>query len=129
MVVLIVSGSLTSCSALGSLINNTTLASSFTAEDADIRQVEADYIALETELQKKVEHVKRDHPGYDEYNFTLAEISHNPFELAALLTVLYENYTPAQVQSMLQTIFDYQYKLTFEEIVETRTRIETRTGP
>lgn len=128
MVVLIVSGSLTSCSALGSLINNTTLASSFTAEDADIRQVEADYIALETELQKKVDHVKRDHPGYDEYNFTLAEISHNPFELAALLTVLYENYTPAQVQSMLQTIFDYQYKLTFEEIVETRTRIETRTG-
>ena len=128
IVVLIVSGSLTSCSALGSLINNTTLASSFTAEDADIRQVEADYIALETELQKKVDHVKRDHPGYDEYNFTLAEISHNPFELAALLTVLYENYTPAQVQSMLQTIFDYQYKLTFEEIVETRTRIETRTG-
>lgn len=128
IVVLIVSGSLTSCSALGSLINNTTLASSFTAEDADIRQVEADYIALETELQKKVDHVKRDHPGYDEYNFTLAEISHNPFELAALLTVLYENYTPAQVQSMLQTIFDYQYKLTFEKIVETRTRIETRTG-
>lgn len=128
IVVLIVSGSLTSCSALGSLINNTTLASSFTAEDADIRQVEADYIALETELQTKVDHVKRDHPGYDEYNFTLAEISHNPFELAALLTVLYENYTPAQVQSMLQTIFDYQYKLTFEEIVETRTRIETRTG-
>ena len=128
IVVLIVSGSLTSCSALGSLINNTTLASSFTAEDADIRQVEADYIALETELQKKVDHVKRDHPGYDEYNFTLAEISHNPFELAALLTVLYENYTPAQVQSMLQTIFDYQYKLTFEEVVETRTRIETRTG-
>ena len=78
IVVLIVSGSLTSCSALGSLINNTTLASSFTAEDADIRQVEADYIALETELQKKVDHVKRDHPGYDEYNFTLAEISHNP---------------------------------------------------
>lgn len=83
---------------------------------------------METELQKKVDHVKRDHPGYDEYNFTLAEISHNPFELAALLTVLYENYTPAQVQSMLQTIFDYQYKLTYEEIVETRTRIETRTG-
>lgn len=128
ILVLIVSGSLTSCSALGSLINNTTLASSFTAEDADIRQVEADYIALETELQTKVDHVKRDHPGYDEYNFTLAEISHNPFELAALLTVLYENYTPAQVQSMLQTIFDYQYKLAFEEIVETRTRIETRTG-
>ena len=75
IVVLIVSGSLTSCSVLGSLINNTTLASSFTAEDADIRQVEADYIALETELQKKVDHVKRDHPGYDEYNFTFPSVN------------------------------------------------------
>lgn len=75
IVVLIVFGSLTSRSVLGSLINNTTLASSFTAEDADIRQVEADYIALETELQKKVDHVKRDHPGYDEYNFTFPSVN------------------------------------------------------
>ena len=67
-----------------------------------------------------------DHPGYDEYNYSLAEISHNPFELAALLTVLYENYTPSEVQSRLQIIFDHQYTLTTEEVVETRTRTETR---
>ena len=58
--------------------------------------------------------------------YSLSEISHNPFELAALLTVLYENYTPSEVQSKLQTIFDYQYTLTLTEVVETRTRTETR---
>ena len=128
IVVLLVSSLLTSCSVMGGGVNGTTVVTSFTAEDDDIRQVEADYVALETELQNKVDSIETDYPGYDEYNYSLSEISHNPFELAALLTVLYENYTPSQVQSMLQTIFDYQYSLTTQRIVETRTRTETRTG-
>ena len=101
IVVLVLSGALTSCSALGSGINSGTVATSFTAEDDDIRQVEADYVALETVLQNKVDSIETDHPGYDEYNYSLSEISHNPFELAALLTVLYEDYTPSEVQSKL----------------------------
>ena len=128
IVVLVISGALTSCSALGSGINGGTIATSFTAEDEDIKQVEADYVTKETALQKTIDNIEKDHPGYDEYNYSLAEISHNPFELAALLTVLYENYTPDQVESMLQTIFDKQYTLTIKEKVEKRTRTETRTG-
>lgn len=126
IVVLVISGVFTSCSAIGGGINSSTVVTSFTAEDDDIRQVEADYVALEADLQSTVDNIETDHPGYDEYNYSLAEISHNPFELAALLTVLYENYTPAQVQAKLQTIFDYQYTLTMTEVVETRTRTETR---
>lgn len=126
IVVLVISGIFTSCSAIGGGINSSTVVTSFTAEDDDIRQVEADYVALEADLQRTVDNIETDHPGYDEYNYSLAEISHNPFELAALLTVLYENYTPSEVQSRLQTIFDHQYTLTTEEVVETRTRTETR---
>lgn len=126
IVVLVISGVFTSCSAIGGGINSSTVVTSFTAEDDDIRQVEADYVALEADLQRTVDNIETDHPGYDEYNYSLAEISHNPFELAALLTVLYENYTPSEVQSRLQTIFDHQYTLTTEEVVETRTRTETR---
>lgn len=126
MVVLVISGVFTSCSAIGGGINSSTVVTSFTAEDDDIRQVEADYVALEADLQSTVDNIETDHPGYDEYNYSLAEISHNPFELAALLTVLYENYTPSEVQSRLQTIFDHQYTLTSTEVVETRTRTETR---
>ena len=91
IVVLVISGVFTSCSAIGGGINSSTVVTSFTAEDDDIRQVESDYMALEADLQRTVDNIETDHPGYDEYNYSLAEISHNPFELAALLTVLYEN--------------------------------------
>ena len=117
IVVLVISGALTSCSALGGGINGGTIATSFTADDEDIRQVEADYAAKEAALQDTIDHIERDHPGYDEYNYSLSEISHDSFELAALLTVLYENYTPNQVAGVLQTVFDKQYKLTLKERV------------
>lgn len=126
LLVLLISGSLTSCSALMGGGSNITITTSFTAQDADIVQVEANYVALETALQTTINNIERDYPGYDEYNYSLVEISHNPFELAALLTVLYEDYTPTEVGSMLQTIFDYQYTLTITEVIEIRTRTETR---
>lgn len=128
IIVLVISGLLASCSALGGGVNSGTVATSFTAEDDDIIQVEADYADLEANLQQKIDNIETDYPDYDEYRYSLAEISHNPFELAALLTALYENYNPSQVQTMLQTIFDHQYRLTTQRIVEIRTRTETRTG-
>ncbi len=128
LVVLVVSCSLTSCSAMMGGGSSLTVETSFTAKDRDIVTVERNYVAKETDLQTTINNIERDHPGYDEYNYSLAEISHNPYELAALLTVLYEDYTPSEVATMLQTIFDYQYMLTITEVVETRTRTETRTG-
>lgn len=122
VVVLVISASLTSCSALAGAGNDITIVTSFTADDDDIIEVENDYVELESDLQDRLDHIEMDYPGYDEYQYSLAEISHNPFELAALLTVLYEDYTPSEVQTMLQTIFDCQYTLTTQEVVERRTR-------
>lgn len=128
IIVLVISSSLSSCSLMAGGGGNSILATSFTAQDADIVAVEGDYVSLETELQNTVNRIEADHPGYDEYQYDLSEIAHNPFELAALLTVLYEDYTESEVQSMLQTIKDYQYTLTLTQVVETRTRTEERTG-
>ena len=128
IIVLVISGSLSSCSLMAGGGGNSILATSFTAQDADIVAVEGDYVSLETELQNTINRIEADHPGYDEYQYDLSEIAHNPFELAALLTVLYEDYTESEVQSMLQTIKDYQYTLTLTQVVETRTRTEERTG-
>lgn len=97
-------------------------AATFTAEDDDILQVEADYKSKEEELRKKIDNIETDYPGYDEYRYNLAEINHNPYQLAALLTVLYEDYTPEEVSAKLQEIFDIQYKLTLTPSTETRTR-------
>jgi len=128
IIVVMLAGMLSSCGAAAGGVQNVTIATSFTADDDVIRAVEADYVELEADLQDTIDNIERDHPGYDEYNYTLAEISHNPFELAALLTVLYEDYTESEVQAMLQTIFNHQYTLDIESVTEIRTRTETRTG-
>lgn len=128
LMVLVISGMISSCSVMMSGMGNTTLGTSYTAEDEDITGADADYEALENDLRNRVSNIESDYPGYDEYRYNLAEIGHNPYELAALLTVQFENYTRSQVQAELQRIFNEQYELTLEEEVEIRTRTETRTG-
>jgi len=125
IVVLVMSGALTSCSMMAGGTNNMLVGTSYTADDSDILAAEADYKEMEADLQEEIDNIERDFPDYDEYNYDLAEIGHNPFELAALLTVLYEDYTEAEALEILETIFECQYELEIEEVVETRTRTVT----
>jgi len=125
IVVLVMSGTLTSCSMMAGGTNNMLVGTSYTADDSDILAAEADYKELEADLQDQIDNIEDDYPDYDEYNYDLAEIGHNPFELAALLTVLYEDYTEEEAQEILETIFEAQYELEIEEVVETRTRTVT----
>lgn len=128
LLVLVIAGSVSSCSVLINGGGNVVLGTSYTAEDEDLKGVETDYTKLEDKLRKKIDRIETDHPGYDEYRYNLAEVGHNPYELASLLTVEFENYTRSQVQARLQSIFEAQYELKLEEKVEIRTRKETRVG-
>lgn len=128
LLVLVIAGSVSSCSVLINGGGNVVLGTSYTAEDEDLKGVETDYTKLEDKLRKQIDRIETDHPGYDEYRYNLAEIGHNPYELASLLTVEFENYTRSQVQARLQSIFEVQYELKLEEKVEIRTRKETRVG-
>ena len=128
LLVLVIAGSVSSCSVLINGGGNVVLGTSYTAEDEDLKGVETDYTKLEDKLRKKIDRIETDHPGYDEYRYNLAEIGHDPYELASLLTVEFENYTRSQVQARLQSIFEAQYELKLEEKVEIRTRKETRVG-
>ena len=128
LLVLVIAGSVSSCSVLINGGGNVVLGTSYTAQDEDLKGVETDYTKLEDKLRKQIDRIETDHPGYDEYRYNLAEIGHNPYELASLLTVEFENYTRSQVQARLQSIFEAQYELKLEEKVEIRTRKETRVG-
>ena len=128
LLVLVIAGSVSSCSVLIIGGGNVVLGTSYTAEDEDLKGVETDYTKLEDKLRKQIDRIETDHPGYDEYRYNLAEIGHNPYELASLLTVEFENYTRSQVQARLQSIFEAQYELKLVEKVEIRTRKETRVG-
>ena len=128
LLVLVIAGSVSSCSVLINGGGNVVLGTSYTAEDEDLKGAETDYTKLEDKLRKQIDRIETDHPGYDEYRYNLAEIGHNPYELASLLTVEFENYTRSQVQARLQSIFEAQYELKLKEKVEIRTRKETRVG-
>ena len=128
LLVLVIAGSVSSCSVLINGGGNVVLGTSYTAEDEDLKGVETDYTRLEDKLRKQIDRIETDHLGYDVYRYNLAEIGHNPYELASLLTVEFENYTRSQVQARLQSIFEAQYELKLEEKVEIRTRKETRVG-
>lgn len=104
------------------------MATTFTARDEDIIGANDDYKAMEADLSAKIDRIKSDYPGYDEYNFNLDEIGHDPYQLTAYLTVFFEDYTRDEVQTVLKQLFDQQYELELAPETEIRTRTETRTG-
>ena len=126
---IVVSSMFTSCGAMFQGGMQTVLGTSFTAEDEDIIGADNDYKALEAALRNKINQIEQTHSGYDEYRYDLDEINHNPYELAAYLTVKFEDYTRSEVQGTLQWLFDQQYELTLTEEVEIRTRTVSSTDP
>jgi len=121
-----------SCMALLTTLGNSTagvvVATSYLAEDQDIDDASVRYTNWETDLQYRIINAERDHPGYDEYRFNIGDISHNPHELLAFLTAVYNDFTYIGVHATLYEIFNEQYQLEFISEMEIRTRTETRTG-
>ena len=103
-------------------------ATSYSAEDEDILGAESDYLALEAELREKLSDPERYFPGYDNYSLQSTEISHDPYKLTALLTVLYERYTRNEVQGSLQKILNAQYGISTEDITGTSEQKTVRIG-
>ena len=126
---IVASSMFTSCGAMFQGGMQTVLGTSFTAEEEDIIGADDDYKALEAALRNKINQIEQTHSGYDEYRYDLDEINHNPYELAAYLTVKFEDYTRSEVQGTLQWLFDQQYELTLTEEVEIRTRTVSSTDP
>lgn len=125
---IMISAGVSSCSSLFSGGITSVISTSYVSEDADMLGAEADYAALEAELQSRIDNIERDHPGYDEYRYDLDDIEHDPYVLTSILTALHLEYTRAEVQSTLAMLFERQYTLTLTEETEVRYRTERRTG-
>ena len=119
--------SLSSCSVSMEGAMGAVLGTSYTSEDSDILQVEDNYIALEQELERRMANIESEFPGYDEYQYDVDTIGHDPNELISYLTAKFNAFTPAQVQAELEALFDQQYTLTIREEVQIRYRTVTWT--
>ena len=120
LLLLLVMSAFSSCSILFSGTTQVSGQTIYTAEDRDIRGAETDYKKLEKELDKKIKRTPTDHPGYNEYQYHLDPIEHDPWQLTSFLTTLYDDYTRSEVQGKLKETFKKQYKLTTWVEVQTR---------
>ena len=118
---------LSSCSVMMDGVGSGIAASTYPSQDADMLGAEAQYCEMEAELQRYLDTYESTH-DYDEYHFDLDTIEHDPYVLISIITALHQGeWTLDEVQGTLQMLFDRQYILTEDVVVETRYRTETDT--
>lgn len=118
---------LSSCSVIMDGVGSGIAASTYPSQDADMLGAEAQYCEMEAELQRYLDTYESTH-DYDEYHFDLDTIEHDPYVLISMITALHQGeWTLGEVQGTLQMLFDRQYILTEDVVVETRYRTETDT--
>ena len=118
---------LSSCSVIMDGVGSGIAASTYPSQDADMLGAEAQYCAMEAELQRYLDTYESTH-DYDEYHFDLDTIEHDPYVLISMITALHQGeWTLDEVQGTLQMLFDRQYILTEDVVAETRYRTETDT--
>ena len=118
---------LSSCSVIMDGVGSGIAASTYPSQDADMLSAEAQYCAMEAELQHYLDTYESTH-DYDEYHFDLDTIEHDPYVLISIITALHQGeWTLDEVQGTLQMLFDRQYILTEDVVVETHYRTETDT--
>ena len=118
---------LSSCSVIMDGVGSGIAASTYPSQDADMLGAEAQYCEMEAELQRYLDTYESTH-DYDEYHFDLDTIEHDPHVLISMITALHQGeWTLDEVQGTLQMLFDRQYILTEDVVVETRYRTETDT--
>ena len=127
LLLIMVFSSLSSCSVTMEGAMGAVLGTSYTSEDPDILQVNNGYTDLEKQLERRMANIESEFPGYDEYQYDVDTIGHYPNELISYLTAKFNAFTPAQVQTELQALFDQQYILTTREEVQIRYRTVTWT--
>lgn len=118
---------LSSCSVMMDGVGSGIAASTYPSQDADMLGAEAQYCEMEAELQRYLDTYESTH-DYDEYHFDLDTIEHDPYVLISIITALHQGeWTLDEVQGTLQMLFDRQYILTEDVVVENRYRTETDT--
>ena len=125
---IMIMSALSSCGSMFTGTVTTTMASTYLSLPAEIDAADLSFTEKEMELQNKIDRIETDYPGYDEYDYNLGAIGHDPYTLISYLSAVHTEFTAAGIESEIQELFDAMYSLTTEEVEETRTRTVTKTG-
>lgn len=127
VLVFLLMNTFSSCSQMAMGTVQSVVGTSYLSEDEDILAVERAYVRMEDELDRRIDNIESEYPGYDEYRYSVDEIGHNPYALISYLTAKYVSFTPAEMQSELEALLQEQYRLNITESIEIRYRTEEQT--
>ncbi len=128
LLLIMIMSALSSCGSMFTGTVTTTMASTYLSLPAEIDAADLSFTEKEMELQNKIDRIETDYPGYDEYDYNLGAIGHDPYTLISYLSAVHTEFTATEVESEIQELFDAMYSLINEEVEETRTRTVTKTG-
>jgi len=122
---LLISASISSCSAILNGGLSATMAGSYQSQPAQLDASDEAMTSREMALQNTIDNIETDYPDYDEYNYNLAEIGHNPFTLINYLSAIKVDVVASDVDTEIESLFEEMYELTLTPREETRTRTVT----
>ena len=125
LLLIMIMSALSSCGSMFTGTVTTTMASTYLSLPAEIDAADLSFTQKEMTLQNTIDSMETDHPGYDEYDYKLGAIGHDPFTLISYLSAVHTEFTAVDVEHEIQQLFDAMYSLTTEEVEETRTRTGT----
>lgn len=128
LLLIIIMTAFSSCGAMLGDTVATIVSGSYLSEPGEIDEAELIFTEKEMALQKEIDRIETDYPGYDEYRYNVGEIGHDPFALISYLSALYGEFSAAEVESQLDSLFTEMYTLATKEVMEIRTRTETHTS-
>ena len=125
LLLIMIMSALSSCGSMFTGTVTTTMASTYLSLPAEIDAADLSFTQKEMTLQNTIDSMETDHPGYDEYDYNLGAIGHDPFTLISYLSAVHTEFTAVDVEHEIQQLFDAMYSLTTEKVEETRTRTGT----
>ena len=122
---LMIAAGISSCSAVinGSLA--AVMGGTYNSVPSELDACDESMTEKELELQNTIDNIETDYDGYDEYNYNLDEIGHNPFTLINYLSAIKVDVVASEAETEIQSLFDEMYELTLTPREETRTRTVT----
>ena len=125
---MLIAAGISSCSAILNGGLSATMAGSYQSEPSQLDASDEAMTSREMALQNTIDSIETDYPDYDEYNYNLEEIGHNPFTLINYLSAINVDVVAADCDAEIESLFDEMYELTLTPREETRTRTVTQTN-
>jgi murein DD-endopeptidase MepM/ murein hydrolase activator NlpD len=124
---MLIAAGVSSCSAVFSGGISNVMAGCYQSMPSQLDASDEAMTSREMNLQNTIDSIETDYPEYDEYNYNLEEIGHNPFTLINYLSAVYVDINAGSVDGEIESLFDEMYELTLSPREETRTRTVTKT--